>query len=96
MRTKGIAHHFPVFVNTVQCKCSPGFIFFSAGDDKGFPLQFRCLTFCVCYVLSESADPEGSGLATVLMEVNYSFDSECNTSEINMENVIEMTDRGFS
>lgn len=75
---------------------SPSFIFFSAGDDKDFPLQFHCQTFCVYHVLSESADPKGSGLATVLMEVNYSFDSECNTSEINMENVIEMTDRGFS
>lgn len=28
LRTKGIAHHFPVFVNIVQCKCSPSFIFF--------------------------------------------------------------------
>lgn len=81
---------FPVFVNTVTCKrCS---LYFFLPEMT----RFHCQTFCVYHVLSESADPKGSGLATVLMEVNYSFDSECNTSEINMENVIEMTDRGFS
>lgn len=88
---------FPVFVNTVTCKrIVPALSFFFAGDDKDFSSLFHCQTFCVYHVLLESADPKGSGLATVLMEVNYSFDSECNTSEINMENVIEMTDRGFS
>lgn len=71
------------------------YIFFFVGDDKGFFLQFCCLIFCVCYVLLEFVDLEGFGLFSVLMEVNYLFDFECNILEINMENVIEMIDRGF-
>lgn len=43
----------------------------------------------------EFVDLEGFGLVSVLMEVNYLFDFECNILEINMENVIEMIDRGF-